>query len=150
MHKQLSEKWARINVNMIAIFYLISGFFEYLLVMRGESESYFLLAIYHNYVAWLGFFTFIVGISLFFKTDISRRLALILAWWNLFTAPLLEIWWILYKVYIKKWSALPDSLLFMCGGVVIIIAIITIIRLYIIYMLRIDKAGYIFFKKKDN
>lgn len=149
MNNGLSEKWAKINVNLIAIFYLISGYFEFLLMMRGETKSYFLLNIYHSYVGIIGAVTFIIGITLFFKNRTSRLAALAIAYWNIFTAPLLEIWWITYKIYIKGWSSRPLSPLLMWLETGILILIITFIRIYIIYMLRISKAGWIFLKDKQ-
>lgn len=145
MNKQLSEKLANIHVRIIGIFYLISGVWEYLHIMEAESLVSHLINIYHVYVAWLGFATVLIGIGILYKINLARRLALILAWWNLFTSPILDIWLYIYTVVIKK-IFVSRSICFVIIYTIILITLLSSVRVYIIYMLRIPKAGYLFSK----
>ena len=151
MNAKLSEKRARLHIIIIGMFYLISGVWEYLVgLTQAESigsGKYFLLDVYRNYAIILGLGTIIVGIVFLFKVKIARLLALTLAWWNLFTAPLLDIWWNIYAISIKKFL-ITDSWRDLWIASAVLITIMTLIRFYIIYMLRVSKAGYVFFKKR--
>jgi len=113
---------------------------------------YFLLDVYRNYAINLGRITILVGmsicISILFRLKFIRLLTLILAWWNLFTAPLIQIWWNIYAISVKEFLV-TDSWINLWIYSTILILIMTVIRIYIIYILRISKAGYIFFKKSD-
>jgi len=153
MTTQLSEKWAKINVVVIGMFYLISGMGEYLMSeilgegLGGRAKGLFFLGPYQNYLTILGVVTFFLGVGLLFRINLARILALILAWWNLFTSPLFHIWWSIYTGFIKKVSNVDLSI----SGVVftlILLSVMTIIRFYIIYVLKTSKAGYVFFRDK--
>lgn len=149
---RLSEKWSEINVDIIGGLYIIFGIWEFLLGL-GQLENithgtYFLLDVYRNYLLLLGLTTFLVGITLLFKLNIARLFAIVLAWWNLFTSPLIHIWFEIYTTtYIRK--SIIESLPKYIIGEIFVITFAMIIRLYIIYILRISKAGYIFLKKKE-
>jgi hypothetical protein len=156
MSAQLSEKWAKVNVVIIAAFYLISGAWEYLVGLTQaeglDRADYFLLGTYRDYLMILGRITIIIGIVLLFRINFARIAAIILAWWNLFTGPLLYIWWLIYAVYIKKFLAITPSFFAYTFEITVLLAM-TVIRIYIIYMLRISKSGYIFLgknKKQDS
>src|SRR3989338_7146384 len=157
MDTRLSEKQARIRILMVAIFYLISGFWEYLVGLAQEESIstgiYFLLDTYRSYAVNLGLITMWVGIliiiGMLFKIKIIRALALILAWWNLFTAPIIAIWWNIYAVLVKRFET-TDSWLGLWVYTILLLSIITAIRLYIISMLRVSKAGYVFSKKEEK
>jgi hypothetical protein len=153
MNEQLSKRWAKINVAIIAVFYLISGVWE---ILVGETQGtgfsggpYYLVEVHKDYLIILGRITFFVGIGLLFRINLIRLAALILAWWNLFTAPLVDIWWDIYAGHIKKFLTLDSSFTSIIY-VLELILVMTAIRLYIIYMLRIPKAGYIFLRKKKD
>lgn len=152
MSTQLSEKWAKVNIVLIGVFYLISGIWEYLVGLTQEESIppgiYFLLDVYRNYAEHLGIITILVGIGFLIMPKFIRWLVLILAWWNLFTAPIIQIWWYIYAILIKKISV-TDSWLDLWLYTIVLILILTFIRLYIIYTLRISRAGYIFLKKKS-
>lgn len=153
MRTQLSRKWAIINVIIIAFFYLISGVWE---ILVGETQGtgfgggpYYLMEVHKNYLIILGRITFFVGIGLLLRINLFRIAALILAWLNLFTAPIVDIWWDIYIGHIKKaltvdWSF--ESIIYMF----ITILIMAVIRLYIIYMLNASTAGHVFLRKKKN
>lgn len=149
---RLSEKRAVVNVNAIGIFYIISGIWEYLIgLTQAESigpNIYFLLDVYRNYAMIIGGVTILIGLGLLFKINLARLLAIILAWLNLLTSPLIGIWWNIYAIVIKKFSA-TDSWLSLWLYSFILILIMSAIRLYIIYILRVSKVGYIFLKKKE-
>ena len=149
MGKQLLRERANMHVRIIGIFYIISGIWEYLHGFQGDSLAYFLVGIYHNYVVYLGLFTIVIGIGILLRRNLCRKLALILAWWNLFTAPILDQWWFIYAVKIKKIFIGSAPSLFWLWTIGIII-LVSITRIYIIYMLRISKAGYIFLKEYKN
>lgn len=151
MGTQLSKRWAKINIVIIAAFYLVSGIWEILLSQTQGTGfgggPYYLMEMHKDYLSFLGKITFFVGIGLLFRINFFRLAALILAWLNLFTAPLVDIWWDIYVGHIKKvlsvdWSF--ESIIYMFVVMLVMVAI----RLYIIYMLRIPKAGYIFLRKK--
>lgn len=155
----LSVKWARINIIIIAVFYLISGIWEYSLCLTQMGWMprgfYFLLDVYRSYAVTLGCLTILAGMLLYigvlFRFNFVRLLALILAWWNLLTVPLIHIWWNVYAISIKKffitdsWLKLP---LYSPFHSAILIVILTFMRIYVISMLEISKAGYIFLKEK--
>jgi len=155
--KNIPEKWAKINIIAIGIFYVISGSWEYLVGLTQEESiplgAYFLLDVYRKYLEGIGVITILIGIGIlcgvFFRLKFIRFLALILAWWNLFTAPIIEIWWSVYSITVKKFST-TDSWLGLWLHSLILIAIMTVLRLYIIDMLKISKAGFIFLKKRDH
>lgn len=153
MDTRLSEKWAKINVVVIGIFYLISGIWEYFVgVTQAEGLSadvYFLLGAYRDYLMMFGRITILIGILLLFRINFARLSAIILAWWNLFTAPLFDIWWVVYAVFIKKFLAYTPSFSANAFDIMVILGM-TGMRIYIIYMLRISKSGYIFLRKKKN
>lgn len=154
MEERLSRKWAVINVVMIGLFHIISGIWEYLVgLTRAEnigSGKYFLLDVSRSYGMNLGRITIFLGIAiLLFRFRFIRWLTLILAWWNLFAAPLIDIWWLVYDMEIEKISA-STSLLMLFIGTTIIILIMTVSRLYIISMLKISKAGYLFLKRSQD
>jgi len=146
MVNKLSEKWARININSIGVFYIVSGIWEILLIMEGDRlAKYYLVGIRSGYLSLLGLLTIIIGIGLLFRGNTFRLLALVLAYWNLFTVPIIDIWWLVYRVYVKKTSVIYSSynLWFWSIG---ILAVVTLVRLYVIYMISVSKAGYIFLK----
>ena len=145
------ERLANIHMNIIGIFYMVSGFWEVLLLMSGESlgDNYYLLEIYHRYVVILGLFTFLIGIGILLRNNLCRAIALILAWWNLFTAPLFSIWWYIYSVNIKEFllgSPLPQVIIYTA----ILTVILSAVRIYIIYMLSTKRAGRVFLGNKKT
>ncbi len=150
MDKRLSDKWAKINVIAIGIFYIVSGIWEYLVGLTQEesisSGVYFLLDIYRNYAINLGLITILIGICLLFRAKLIRLAAIILAWWNLFTVPIIGIWWPIYAISIKKFS-ITNSWFALWIYSIILIFIMTAVRLYIIYVLSMPRAGSIFLKK---
>ena len=155
MNRKLTENWAKLHVAIIGIFYIISGLWELFMAatkgkITGSPDLYFLLSVYCTYLEKLGQTTILVGIGiligLLFRINFVRLLAIVLAWWNLFTAPLLDIWWCIYVIMIKKFL-LPHSWIEL-GIKAAILILITFIRLYIINMLKISKAGYVFLRKK--
>ncbi|MCX5701162.1 MAG: hypothetical protein NTZ63_06455 [Candidatus Omnitrophica bacterium] len=147
MINKLSEKCARINSIIIGSFYIISGIWEILLIMEGDRlAEYYLAGIRSGYLSLLGPLTIIIGTGLLFRSNTFRRLALVLAYWNLFTVPIIDIWWLIYRVYIKKTSAIY-SLSNLCLWSVGILAVITLIRLYVIYMLGASKTGHIYLER---
>jgi len=152
MNTKLSGKWAKINIVIIGIFYIISGIWEHLVgLTQGENYAggeYFLLDIYRTYTVNLGNITVLIGIGLLVsRLKFIRLLALTLAWWNLFTVPLITIWWDVYAILIKKFL-ITDSWSTLLFHSAILIFILTFIRSYIIYMLQPRKAGYIFLKEQ--
>jgi len=153
MDTQLSERWAKFNIVIVAIFYLISGAWEFFMgITQGEGLDkgiYFLLGVYRDYLIFLGWITMLTGILLLFRINLARLAAIILSRWNLFTAPLFYIWWVIYTVYIKKFLTI-DLSFFSNSYTIIVMLAMTAMRLYIIYMLKIPKAGYICLRKKKN
>lgn len=158
---ELSVKWARINVVVIAMFYVVSGIWEYFLGLTQiewmPRGIYFLLDVYRSYVVNLGRVTILIGILLcigiLFRFKFIRLLALILAWWNLFTVPLIAIWWPIYAVLIKKFFITDSGInpaLYSPFYSAILILILTFVRIYIISMLKISKAGHIFYKERQS
>ena len=89
----------------------------------------------------------ISGTCFFSQLNIFRLTVIILAWWNLFTAPITHLWFEIYTMLVVEkgvikillWSILYDTLL---------ILVYTLIRIYIIRILSIKRAGYLFLKKK--
>jgi len=136
------KKQVKINV-AIGIFYLISGVWEYLVgLFHGESvlKSCFLLDVYRSYAEHLGIITIFVGIAFLILPRFTRWLVLILAWWNLFTAPIIDVWWSIYSISIKKISV-TNSWLGLWLYTFVLISLLSLIRIYIIYKLRVPKKG---------
>ncbi|MDP3731728.1 MAG: hypothetical protein Q8R31_01680 [Candidatus Omnitrophota bacterium] len=156
--QRLSVKWARINVVVIGIFYIISGFWEYFLGLNQMKWMppgiYFLLDVYRGYAVNLGRVTILVGILLcagiLFRLKFIRLLTLILAWWNLFTAPLIHIGWYIYAILIKGFLVADFWFNRSEFYSAILILVLTFSRTYIISMLKISKAGYIFLREKQG
>jgi len=151
MTKQLSRNWANFHVVIIGIFYLVSGVWEICLVAtQGQyfSGSHLLLNIFRQYLGILAGITIILGIFLLCKLNFARVLVIGLAWWNLFTAPLFDIWWSIYSISIKKFL-ITDSWSGLWMDTAIVVMIMTLIRIYIIRMLNISRAGYVFLKERQ-
>jgi len=137
---------------MIGIFYLISGVWEVCLgAVQGQYFSGYnpLLNFYRGYLNILGLITLIVGILLFCRINFVRIIAIILAWLNLFTVPIIYVWWYLYVIIIKKFLVANTSFLSYFSDFSLML-ILSLIRIYIIRILSISRAGYIFIKRKDN
>ena len=152
MTKQLSRSWAVFYIIMIGVFHLVSGFWELLIgVATMESTSsgiYFLLDVYRDYSIMLSGVTFLIGIGLLLRLNFARILAIVLAWWNLFTAPIIDIWWSIYSISIKKFLVVTSSWSNLWLGTVAVILVISLVRIYIIRMLNISRAGYVFLKER--
>lgn len=150
MTKQLTRKWAIFHVVVIGIFHLISGVWELLIGATTmeyiPSGIHFLLDTYRSYLAMLSIVTFLIGILLLLRFNFARVLAIILAWWNLFTIPIINIWWQVYSTSVKK-LLVTDSWFNLWAYTGIIMLIILSIRVYIIRMLNISRAGYVFLDK---
>lgn len=153
MAQQLSRNQANFHVVAIAIFYLISGVWE-LLIGATAMEStpsgiYFLLDAYRSYLAMLSAVTFFIGLLLLLRFNFARVLAIVLAWWNLFTIPIINIWWHVYSESIRniivKNLSMPEYFY-----IIILTLLILSLRIYIIHMLNISRAGYVFLKKPKN
>ena len=153
MTKQLSKNWANFHVVVIGIFHLISGLWELgagVTTMESTpSGIHFLLDAYRNYLVILGGITFLIGIFLLLRFNFARVLAIVLAWWNLFTAPLSDIWWFVYSTSIKKFLVANPSISVYLYTIILIL-ILTFIRIYIIRMLNISRAGRVFLKETKN
>jgi len=139
MTEKMSFKKATVYVGLIGAFYIISGVWE-ILVGLTQAESifygrYYLLDVYRAFAMSLGLITICVGIGFLFKKSLFRLPVLILAWANLFIAPIVEIWWPVYAILLKKFSS-TSSWLGLCLQSITIIGILTIIRLYIIKKLN--------------
>jgi len=147
MTKQLSKNWANFHVVIIGIFHLISGLWQFLLGATGEEgvivKASIASEIYASYLIFFGPITIVVGILLFFRLNFARLSAIFLAWWNLFSGPLL---WISWHIYTNNLSA--GSLLKWAAYIIGLFLILTSIRIYIIRMLNISRAGYVFLKEK--
>lgn len=156
MSGKLTVEKARGKIIAVGIFYIISGVWEYLLgLTQAEavpSGKYFLLDAYRNYAIYLGLVTILAGISIFigvlFKLRTIRFLVLILAWWNLFTAPIIETWWCIYAVSIKKFL-ITTSWLDLWVESFVVILMSAGIHLYIINILKVYRAGYLFLRGKQ-
>lgn len=148
MSKQLSEKWAKRHIMTIGMFYVFSGIWLYLIGGSGETGVSFgdsvLSEIYSTYAVIIGPITVLTGILLMVELKLSRLVAIALAWWNLFIGPFVLIFWNMYTISTGKLSSSTS----LWVTVAIIILIMTAIRLFIIYMLRPSKAGYLFLKEK--
>ena len=142
MKNVLLERSTKIRIRVIGVFYVITGIWEYFHFLQGDSINYYLLDLYRNYVVLLGCFTVITGFGLLFNNNFFRLCAILLAWWNIFTVPILDVWWPVYSILIKKFLVINSWLMLWFWTGVIILATV-LIRIYIIYMLRINKAGYI-------
>lgn len=144
------KKEIKINV-AIGIFYLISGIWEYLVGLTQEesisSGVYYLLDVYRNYAEHLGIITILVGIAFLIMPKFTRWLVLILAWWNLFTAPIIDVWWSIYSISIKKISV-TNSWLGLWLYTFALISLLSLIRIYIIYKLRVPKKGQSLLRKR--
>jgi len=152
MTKQLSKNRAIFHITVIGIFHLISGLWEGILaVTQGQyfPGSHSLLNIYRQYLGMLALLTIILGILLLFKVNFARVLAISLAWWNLFTAPVFLIWWNIYAIVIKKFLVANLSVSTYLFGFVVMV-MIALTRIYIIRMLNVSRAGYIFLNKKNH
>lgn len=157
MNTQLSKKQAKIRIGVIALFYLMSGIFEYFGGLTAGDmilpKNCFLLDAYFNYSVKLGLITIFVGIglllSLLFRIRIIRWLALILAWWNLFTGPAIYIWWDIYSIWIKGFLSLTPSIWAWIFSIAQL-CVIAVIRIYIIRTLSVDRAGHIFIRNKKS
>jgi len=145
MGDYILKKKAVILVGIIGAFYIISGVWEVLHLLQGESIVDNLISLYRNYVYILGLLTILTGIGICFKLRISRTIAIFLAWWNLFTAPIIDVWWYVYTVLIKEYFT-SYPLPYIIFYTVFVIILMTLARIYIIYALRISQAGYLFFK----
>lgn len=147
MNRALTKKSAQKHIITIGVFYLISGIWEIILGMEYASLDLFLLNLRREYVMLIGLLSIVVGFGLLNKNNICRILALILAWWNLFTVPFIDIWLSIYTIQIKKISTVYSWLNFWLWTIGILAAV-TAVRIYIIYMLKVSKAGYIFLKRE--
>jgi len=145
MENRLSIRSAQIHIITIGIIYLISGLWECLLIMEYESSTFPALAVRRQYLTLLGLTTIAIGIGLIAKKNVFRIFAIILAWWNLFSIPIIDFLWSMYTIRVIKISNLSSWLNFWVWTVAIWV-IITGIRIYVIYMLRVSKAGYVFLK----
>ena len=147
MNKQLSKKWANFHVVVIGIFYLISGTWQFLLGATGEEgvivKASIASEMYASYLIIFGPITIVVGILLLFKLNFARLSVIVLAWWNIFISPLL---WISWHIYTNNLS--PDSLLRWITYTIGLFLMLTALRIYIICMLNISRAGYIFLKER--
>jgi len=154
--KRLSKFWAIVNNLIVSLFFLASGLFEFTTSLfsydRPLEGTLFLRDAYIQYLLFLGGTTFILGIliiiGMIFKTNFIRRAVIILSWWNLFSSPLIGFWYsyiyttFIKNIYIIEWNFWTFyELLYK-------IMLITLPRLYIIYMLREDRAGYLFLRNQ--
>ena len=147
MENKLSIRSARIHIITIGIIYLISGLWECLLIMEHESNTFSALIVRRQYLTLLGLVTIVIGVGLITKKNVFRIFAIILAWWNLFTMPIIDFLWSIYTILVIKISNVNSWLSFWVWTAAIWIIIIGV-HIYIIYMLRISKAGFIFLKDK--
>jgi len=134
------------HVVMIGIFHLISGSFEiWCSAIDQYGIKYPLLNMYNNYSIVIGLITIIIAFFLFLKTNLARILAIFLAWWNLFSAPAL---WIVWHIYVDKISieSFSEWLIY----TTVLILLMTLIRIYIIRILSISRAGCLFIKKPPS
>ena len=147
----LSEKKVKFHLTIIGSFYTASAVWEFLLgITMYESKSpgsYFLLDIYRNYMIVLSIITFLIGRGLLYKINLARIVAVIIAWWNLFTSPLIGIWWSIYSIETQKFF-ITDLKISFWITYLIIFSLSTFFRIYIIRTLNIKRAGYLFLKKK--
>ena len=146
MTKQLTRNWANFHVVVIGIFYLISGTWQFLLGVSGEEGVSFKASvfseIYATHVIIFAPVTIVVGILLLFKLNVARLSAIALAWWNLFFGPFVLIYWNISTNNLFINSAYLFEF--------VLLLTIIVIRIYIISMLNISRAGYIFLKKNNQ
>lgn len=145
--KLFSSKARRI-ANIIGGFYLLSGFWEILLAETEHlyTKGFYFLDLYRNYAYYLGWSTFFTGILILCKFNIGRLLALGLAFWNIGLTLIIQLAFNIYAASVIK-SNPVESYIYTSVANIIIWTITSYIRLYIISMLRVSKAGYIFLKK---
>lgn len=123
----------KIAVFLIALFYLISGAWEYLLSFsEDKGVGLFLFDLYRIYIYYLGIATLIIGVGLLFRLKIAKRLALFFAWWNLFSSPALDIWRNIYLFEIKKTTSISNW----WHQSILIIMVLIMIRILIIRFLK--------------
>jgi len=146
MTKQLTRKWANFHVVVIGIFHLISGTWQFLLGTSGKEgisfEAGVFLEIYATHVIIFAPITIVVSILLLLKLNFARLSAIALAWWNLFFGPFVLIYW----------GISTNNLCTSSGNLFEFILLVTIIliRIYIIRMLNISRAGYVFLDKNKQ
>lgn len=152
MTKQIPETWAEMHIAAIGIFCLVSGIWEFLVGIGPvdiRMMDDFLLSLHWRYLCILGIITFFSAIFLFFRINFFRLVVIAIAWWNLFTAPLIAIWYYIYVGIIKKFLSINFSIS-SCTSLFILFSIMTLIRIYIIRTLSISRAGSIFIKKNSR
>ncbi len=150
MEDRLSERAAGLNGRIIGIFYLVSGGWEFLIGLTEQEAippgSYYFLDIYRNYASYLGLVTILIGIGILAKLNTARLFAITLALWNLLSAPIIYLWWHKCLKSIKEIIVIDSAFGLLIYSISLLI-LMSAIRIYIIYMLRISKAGYIFSKE---
>ena len=103
MNNSISERSANWQVNIIGIFYIITGLWEMFVgAFAYESELPITLAgrdtviNYKTYTFYLGLIGVAIAIGLFNRFRWVRIAAIALTWWNLFTDPIIYIWIIIH------------------------------------------------------
>jgi len=155
---RLSKFWAIVNILIVSLFYLASGLYEFVVSLfsydRSSPGVLFLKDVYVQYLLFLGLASILLGIliiiAIVLKIDFIRKIALILSWWNLFVSPLVGFWYsyiyttLIKNIYTIEWNFWNFS------EVLFIVMLLTMSRLYIIYILREDRAGYLFMKPEKS
>jgi hypothetical protein len=142
MHSSLVSRLKKVNFLIVATFYIVSGIWEWLLIMEGDRlGGYFLVIMREHYLLFLGLLSITTGIGLFFRNNLFRVIALVLAYWNIVISPLIEIWWIHYNIHYTKKISLSALSLLTWLEIAVVITAMTLVRVYVIYVLKIDSSG---------
>ena len=156
MNKLISEKRADMHINFVGIFCVASGMWELFLgLFAYESVTPLYVSgrdplhIYNTYILILGLISIVIGMGIFSRFNFSRKAAIVLAVWNIFSNPVISIFMDFYLVFIRKISEITMPFPQYVFVLFLNMFLLIIPRIYIIYILRISKAGYIFLKKKN-
>jgi len=154
MSNQISGKSADLQVNIIGIFYLFSAlheiFFGLFAYESVTSPGFSMDPIrnYNHYLLILGIISFAVSIGIFCRSNFARKGAIALTWWDLFTAPAIDIYMDYYTRVVRKLEVLYVSTGMYYLYTALLFLIMSAIRIYIINTLNTSRAGYVFLEKK--
>ena len=154
MLRRISKPWAIFNIIAIFIAHIISGLFGIFRAAVGGEEmltgKYHFLEFYTYYVYYLGIVTLIIAacivLGVLIKLNLIRLLVICFAWWNLFSAPLIGICYEIYSANVIKSTHYTSNWAIIVLWTFVAFVLTTLPRLYIIYILREDRAGYLFLR----
>jgi hypothetical protein len=146
MDNRIPERRANLHINIIIAINLLSSIWQFLFAMQGAGCATPACSVRYQFTSYLGTVTFLVAVCLFTKINFFRLCAIGIAWCNLVASPLVEILENIYLYRLGKTNYIyPKKSLIIIELCLVVVMIA--VRVYIIYMLSVSKAGYIFTKE---